>query len=295
MDRDALRNVVLALFGTLAVALTAATLPTAVQPDRRGEGGAGLPGPGDGGGGPIRPPSAGSPGATIDIPFLAELLAVVAAVAVVAALGYLFVHWRTAFRAAVVALALGAVGLLFFQLFSSETATVVPPSMASWVGNGSAGGGDPEATTDPTFAPVVAVLGLVLAVLGTVVAVRRRSDEDDRAPSDGDGADDVTAAMGRAAGRAAARIEESDDIDNEVYRAWREMTALLDVARPETNTPGEFETAAIDAGMDPADVRELTELFELVRYGEYELDRADERRAVALLDRLETRYSEGET
>lgn len=281
----------LALFGILAVAFTAATLPTAVDPERPGQGGSGPPGAGDGGSGFGGPLPEGSPGATVEIPFLTELLALLAALALVALLAYLFVHWRRVFRAVAVLVGLFVAFWLFFQVFSPEPSTVVPPSLEPLPANGSSGGGDPDAVTDPTFAAVVAVLALVVTLLGTVLAVRRRTSDRDRpAPADAEGDEAVRRAVGRAAGRAAERIEGSDDADNEVYRAWREMTELLDVSRPETNTSGEFETAAVDAGMEPADVRELTELFELVRYGGHDLDQSDERRAVELLERIETRY-----
>jgi hypothetical protein len=54
---------------------------------------------------------------------------------------------------------------------------------------------------------------------------------------------------------------------NEIYRAWLEMTRHLAVDRPRSSTPTEFAEAAVDAGMAREDVRELTDLFELVRYG----------------------------
>lgn len=46
------------------------------------------------------------------------------------------------------------------------------------------------------------------------------------------------------------------------------MTSLLAVPDPDTATPGEFADAAVAAGLDEADVTELTRLFEDVRYGE---------------------------
>lgn len=94
-----------------------------------------------------------------------------------------------------------------------------------------------------------------------------------------------------AAGRAADRIEEHDqDADNAVYQAWVEMTSLLDVESPETYSPGEFADEAVEAGMDQDDVRELTRLFNEVRYGEREVDPRGNR-AVDVLRNIEQEYS----
>ncbi|WP_436927043.1 DUF4129 domain-containing protein [Halosimplex amylolyticum] len=98
-----------------------------------------------------------------------------------------------------------------------------------------------------------------------------------------------------AAGRAADRLEGHDaDVDNEVYRAWWEMTSLLDVANPDCATPGEFADAAVDVGMSEADVAELTRLFEEVRYGERDAARREEH-AVSVFRAVEESYGDGAT
>ena len=294
MDRDTIRNAALAVFGVLAVTITAATLPSAYQPKRSGSGGSGTTGVGDGSGAPSAPSPVDPPDAVIEIPFLTELATLFVLVVALVALRYLYRNRRRAFRAAVVVIAVALVASLLSQFFSPDPATVEPPSIAPQTGNSSSGGASGETVTDPPLLPVVLVLALTAAVLGTAVAVRRRSPAAPDSSSDDDLDASEVAAVGRAAGRAADRIEEGDDVDNEVYRAWREMTSLLDVSRPETHTAGEFEAAAVEAGMEPADVRELTDLFETVRYGGYEPEPTDERRAVELLRRIEERYSEGE-
>lgn len=296
VDRDTIRNVALAVCGGLAVALTAAMLPAAFRPERGGEGGSGGVGSGDGVGEPPARPPADPPEMVIDIPFLPELLTALAVVAALLALRYLYHNRRRVFRAAVVALAIALVGAVISQFFAPDPSTVQPPSFEPAPTNASDGGASGETVSDPPALALVFVLVLTAAVLGTAFAVRRRSRGDREASSDdADAGSGEAAAMARAAGRAADRIEEGDDVDNEVYRAWREMTSLLDLARPETNTAGEFESAAVEAGMDPADVRELTALFETARYGGYEPEPTDERRAVELLRRIEDRYSEGES
>lgn len=295
VDRDTIRNVALAVCGGLAVALTAAMLPSAFRPERSGEGGSGGVGSGDGVGEPPARPPADPPEMVIDIPFLSELLALLAVVAALLALRYLYHNRRRVFRAAVVALAIALVGAVIAQFFTLDPSAVTPPSFEPAPTNASDGGASGETVSDPPALALVLVLVLTAAVLGTAFAVRRRSRSDREPSSDDDAGSGEAAAMARAAGRAADRIEEGDDVDNEVYRAWREMTSLLDLARPETNTAGEFESAAVEAGMDPADVRELTALFETARYGGYEPEPTDERRAVELLRRIEDRYSEGES
>jgi hypothetical protein len=70
------------------------------------------------------------------------------------------------------------------------------------------------------------------------------------------------------------------------------MTAQLDVEGPESTTPREFQAAAVEAGMGPEDVRELTHLFEDVRYGGYSPTADREQRALAVLRRIEEKYGD---
>lgn len=290
MARETVRNVALAVCGVLAVTLTAATLPSAFRPERSGSGGSGSVGTGDGAGQPSSPFSVGST-ETVEIPFLTEIATLLVTVVVLVALWYLFVNRRRAFRVAVGLLALGAVGGLLARFFSANPERIPSPSVAPLVDNATAGGTAGESVADPSLLSLVVVFTLTLVCLAAVVTVRQRSAETPTASSDDDRST-AAAAVGRAAGRAAERIETGDDLDNEVYRAWREMTSPLDVSRPETTTAGEFEAAAVDAGMDPGDVRELTDLFEGVRYGGRDPEPADEERAVALLRRIEDQYAE---
>ncbi len=168
-------------------------------------------------------------------------------------------------------------------------------------GNGSAAqprGGDSAPTDIDGLPPVVvlAVLGGLLLV-GLVGIGRFSTGAPVRsAPSpagSADGADGVETEIGGAAGRAAARIGETD-LSNVVYRAWREMTAALDVPHGETMTPAEFADAAVAAGLDEADVEQLTQLFRDVRYGHAPVtpERADQ--AEATLRRIQETYGNGE-
>jgi hypothetical protein len=142
-----------------------------------------------------------------------------------------------------------------------------------------------------------AALGAVLFVaLFAAVFLLFAATGDEESSSGGESDDpeardaDRVEAVARAAGRAADRIEADADADNEIFRAWATMTDLLDVDRPRSSTPTEFAAAAVDAGMDADDVRELTSLFEAVRYGGAEATADREARAVAALRRIEREY-----
>lgn len=134
---------------------------------------------------------------------------------------------------------------------------------------------------------------LVLGGLATLIANRPGGSIEpvERGTDEGDDAVDLEA-VGRAAGDAADRIESgsAEASTNEVYRAWDEMTGLLQVPDPDVLAPDEFEQRAVDAGMAPEDVRELTRLFEEVRYGDRD-PAAREDRAVAALRRIEAAYA----
>lgn len=295
MDRSTLRYALVALLGGVAVVLAAATLPTATRPDRD----PGPAGDGDGNGGLLPPPPEDSPAGTVDVPSIPEeLLAVVALVVAIATLWYLYHHWRELFLwlSHMVILAIVAFLLyrLFSAVFSSGLGEPAEPGADGGLDGGGGGGSDQLVTTDPSVLSVLFVFVLGLVLLGLLVAMMRTSGEEEPSePADEDA--ETAAAVGRAAGRAADRLEEAEDADNEVYRAWVEMTRLVSSGERETKTPGEFAAAAADAGMDPEDVGELTRLFEHVRYGTYDPSAADERRAVGLFRRIESTYAEAES
>jgi len=163
-------------------------------------------------------------------------------------------------------------------------------------GSGSVGTDQQADDTAPALPTVLAVLvgiGLLVVLVG-YVGLSGRSDDADETDEGAEGNDARN--IGLIAGDAADRIESGDgkttDTDNEVYRAWREMTDQLDVESVETTTPREFQAAAVEAGMGPDDVRELTQLFEDVRYGGHSPTSDRERRAVDVLRRIEKKYGE---
>ena len=178
-------------------------------------------------------------------------------------------------------------------------ATLEPPSPRSDVHGGSPGDGSRVTPTPPPMRDVEVVVPpylfpalvatLVVALAGSVAVLLVNAevslDRDDESQDD----DVDLEAVGRAAGEAADRIEAEADLTNEVYRAWYELTRLFDVSDPETTAPDEFTDHAITAGIDPDDVRELTTLFEEVRYGQRDPERREDR-AVAALRRIESTY-----
>ncbi len=295
--RDSARSVVIAALVIVAIAVVAATIESTLVPERGGSGGSGG-GDTPGGGGILPAGNASTPGESLQIPFLTEITVILGVLVVVGFLVYLYVYRRAALRIFVVlAVVIGALYVLFSVLgFPSGSPMELPPGMGSsgplGGGGGDGGGADSGPMEQPSLPSILLLLALVAALFGTVLAyLRTTSERDDHVEgNESEGVD--TTAMGEAAGRAADRMEQNESADNEVYRAWREMTGLLDIPDPETSTPGDFETAAVEAGMGRDDVRELTRLFEDVRYGNADPSAARERRAIDVFRRIEARYTE---
>ncbi|WP_254768734.1 DUF4129 domain-containing protein [Salinilacihabitans rarus] len=296
---DLLTRLAAALLGIVALALAAATIDSPVSP-----GGSGGSGGGEGAGGvPARPPPPEEP-VPIEFPaFLEYLVYAVAILGAIALAWYLIVHRREAVRAialgcllALVVLAVVYAITLFPAAGLDDTSEPIEPGLDDEADDpGLPGSGDAEAERVP-FGPLLTVVAAVAAVfVGALLLSGRDADDDGLVSAARDAeseSDPGVAAVGAAAGRAADRIDGAADVDNEVYRAWREMTDLLDVDRPETSTPGEFAAAAVDAGLARGHVEELTRLFEDVRYGHEETTAEMEARAVSVLERIEAEYAD---
>jgi len=148
----------------------------------------------------------------------------------------------------------------------------------------------------PDVSPVLiaAVFGVALVAVAAVLyrssgdqTVTTLGEEEEAAGEQPDVAD-----LAAAAGEAAERLQEHDaDVDNEVYRAWWEMTSLLNVPKPDSATPGEFAEAAIEAGLDESHVDDLTTLFEEVRYGRRDPE-SREQRAIEVFQDIEAQYGD---
>jgi hypothetical protein len=293
--KDTTRTATVAALVVVAVAVVAGSLDTTVVPERGGAEGP-VSGNGSGQGGLLPPPPETTPvaGEPLRVPFVGEILTVLAAIAAAGFVAYVVVYRREALSIVAAVAVLLALLLLLFQFLSApETPQAMGPGEGVLFGEGG-GGGEAETTRSGRPPPaLVLVVGVVVA--GVVLALVGTGGGD---ADDADGADEVdpasTAAVGRAAGRAADRLESETDVDNEVYRTWREMTELLDVDDPESTTPGEFATAAVEAGLGREDVDELTHLFEEVRYGGAAPSDDYERRAVAVFRRIEAQYADAE-
>ena len=146
---------------------------------------------------------------------------------------------------------------------------------------------------DPVEIKRVLDLGVAGVVLVGAVGMmyRSMSEEDVVVPSEDIDDEPDLDEFAAAAGRAADRIEEhAVDVDNAVYRAWVEMTDLIEVDNPDVYSPGEFAETAVDLGMDESDVSELTNLFNEVRYGDRDASTREDR-AVSVLRNIESAYS----
>ncbi|POG53680.1 DUF4129 domain-containing protein [Haloferax marisrubri] len=314
MDRSALRALALALLAVVALSVVAATIDSTVVSNGGpvgfggGETGGAVAGDTDETG--IQPTGGSSGDLSIPTPCLPWLLSpeILAGVALVFVLLGAYAYRETGSLLPPLAIyaAVGPPVVLLFALltacrrefsFSSRAAAAARNvSFLPAGGGGSLGdGGAAQAVSPPTL-----VFGLLLAA-ALVVAVfmlvtgtgdSPEADDDDVEPIEEDEGPNV-AAVGRAAGAAAQRIEDGDaDVENEVFRAWGEMTALLDVPNRRSATPAEFADSAVDAGMDRDDVGDLTTLFEEVRYGGFEATPERERRAVAALRNIEDTYAD---
>lgn len=295
MNRKRVAYAVVGLLAVLAVGLSATALT-----DGPVERGGGEPGTGDDPTGPaisLDPPVVDfvSP-----LEVLLVLLWVMIVVAVLGVVRYPLDSLKALLRTALaVAVVLGLLWVLLLGtsrfLGGGQGASPTNNSTGGGFGGGEAGGiGSGAADAVEAVTPETALLGLLLvAVLtvGLVAAVVR-----DRAfAAEGGDAEEPPplAAVGRSAGAAADRLAADADVDNEVYRAWKEMTTSLDLENPAARTPAEFRDAAVDAGMAAEDVDALTELFEEVRYGGAPPTERREDRARETLRRVERRYAEG--
>lgn len=316
VQRDAVAAVVVALLALAALGVAAATIDTAVEPDGGGFGGGGGESRGVG---PDDPDSLGddAPAASTQIAPLFECIPWLRSPPALAGLALLFALFfgltyrdtGSPFAGVMVAGALFMpIGLLWVVFAFCSTPEALDQDLRLGLGNetegelfgeagGSSGlGGTGETVSTPTA--LFAVL-LVVALVASAVLLITAGRDDDAGAVGGPSADDPeeppeATALGRRAGAAADRIEADADVDNEVFRAWREMTDALAVERPQSTTPTEFADAAVAAGVDRDDAEALTALFEEVRYGGAAPTEDRERRAVAALRRIEAAYADGD-
>lgn len=310
------RPLLLALLCVLAVSLAAATL---VNPQSAGAGGSGGgvgvldPGGSDdatdgeaGGADPSSDLAGGEPFSMngVCVPFLLSPTFFLGAAAFVAGLVWVLKRRRTLPYALAVTFPLLMLAVVPWLLVTNCGGTEDTPGgdLLPLLPEGgadvpSSGTGTEPGATEPLLSPPVLLAALVVVALVLAALVYRASsgetvDADEPAPARAPPEDEeALAAVGAAAGAAADRIDDAADVDNEVYRAWREMTTHVDVPNPDASTPAEFAAAASDAGMAADHVETLTDLFRDVRYGGAAATPDRERRAVDALRAIENRYA----
>jgi len=287
VDRRTLTVIALGLLSVLAIGLVAGTLTSTFDP---GAGGPDSPEESNEGGGGDGDTSGYGVLDDRSVPdWVVLLIGVVCGAGVI---GFVLVYPRAG--AALVAL-LGL--LLVAALFAPplEFQGEQPEENESALVEYNETQSEQQGDSSPSGSLLLVLAGFVGAlILALGLVLRWPRGEDEQVTTDEPDGEADAAALGEIAGRAADRIESDTpgDSENEVYRAWREMTARLDTETPETTTPREFQQAAVDAGMAPDDVRELTGLFEQVRYGGEAATADREERAVQVLRRIESTYGE---
>ncbi|USZ72862.1 DUF4129 domain-containing protein [Natronosalvus halobius] len=83
---------------------------------------------------------------------------------------------------------------------------------------------------------------------------------------------------------------EADPEPQTVEEAWARLTELVSRRRDRSKTPGEYASAAVDAGFPESAISTLTETFREVRYGNYPATDARVRRARAAYERIVSRH-----
>lgn len=227
---------------------------------------------------------------TICVPFLRTLpaiLAILGAVGVLLLLAYLRYE-----AAGALLIATGIIPVVWTSYFLTTNCTV-----------GGTGDGNPlfdpssiisnQNGLDAISLPPAVVAGFfaIVVVAGVFALYRTTREESYDEPEEEEPEEPDVDEFARAAGRAADRIEAGNaSVDNAVYRAWLEMTSMLDVDDSTKLSPRRFAALAVQTGMDNDSVAELTELFNEVRYGgKNPTDRED--RALQVLRKIERSYS----
>lgn len=279
MERDRARSLAVAVLAVLALALAAAILSGAVETGPLQDFGLGnapeSDAPGGGGGSGFFPGGGSARGAfglfCITHPLFVYGIPLFA-LGVAALLVHRFGYWAGSRLSAAFGLLLGIPYALLTSCEAANGGLEAPAAVGdAWA---QAGAVVPSAATNPLVL-VGLILGGVILVVLIVRYLGRRFGSDGSgaafhvalAPRPANPTSDL-AGVADAAAEAADRIDDAAAVDNEVYRAWREMTEHLEVERPAASTPGEFAEAAIAEGLDPARVEALTDVFERVRYGD---------------------------
>ena len=292
---DSLRAAIIGVLAILAIGLAAISLDAPTV--ERGDPGAN--GAGNGEGGYITPQQPDAmPGDVVVVPYASEILTLLFVFVAIIFIIYAMFYRREAATMFLAFIAFVAILLILTQYIALPDVFPGPAEMAPENETAPGGPGGEEEATEPASPfswAFLVVLGIAVVTLFAVVMKTGLITDPDEVDRDAETEPTPTAvSMGRAAGRAADRLEAEYDFDNGVYRAWQDMTELLEIDDPDTTTPGEFAAVAADAGFGRDDAHELTRLFEDVRYGGTEPTETDEQRAITIFRRIESRYAEVE-
>ncbi|HUX77242.1 MAG TPA: DUF4129 domain-containing protein [Anaerolineae bacterium] len=136
-----------------------------------------------------------------------------------------------------------------------------------------------EFVADPSrWLVLAASLALAVLLVASLVGVARFFWRRRRRP---------VGPLGRLARDALQALEAGADLKNTVIRCYFEMARVLDeqrgIRRQQSMTPREFERRLEEEGLPGQPVRQLTRLFEEVRYGTRVPGEREERQAIASL------------
>lgn len=303
MNRNQTLVVAVVLLSVGGLAVAAATVSTPSSSDPGTGSGDVSSGDDEGSSPPERSPGADDSGESRLIVFLGVVLFVIGLLAMLIP----FLKWLTPRRAVALVVVVGVVTVSILLVMGGLMDSVpemsgiqIEPEDQGGGGDGGAGGEATSESPQSDFEVSLGLLGVVgLAMILLAAAVYRYSgtDVDVALEEQADETEEPTSVkeIGQAAGRAADRLEGASDLENAIYRAWREMTDALDVTQPRTTTPEEFAEIAIEAGMSDTDVRQLTRVFEEVRYGNRQPTPEREQRAQEALRRIQRTYAGGDS
>ncbi|GAB3687656.1 hypothetical protein GCM10028857_20990 [Salinarchaeum chitinilyticum] len=143
--------------------------------------------------------------------------------------------------------------------------------------SGAEGVSDTASATGVELTAAVGIAIVIVLLLLLALIARSAEDEDDGAAASV--ASEPEESGGGTSGVAlGGATVASPPADNEVYRAWLSLANAAN-ANARQETPEEVADRAVDAGVDEAAAREITSLFESVRYGDREPTSGIEQRA----------------
>lgn len=125
--------------------------------------------------------------------------------------------------------------------------------------------------TSPDWIPTSLLVagGLLVAALAAVLVWRRLAPGGGAPPPE-----DARQELLDEANQAVQALDDGEELEDVILRTYYRMERILarerNLDRPHAMTPSEFADKLTRAGLPPGAVADLTRLFELVRYGQFE-------------------------